>query len=227
MAVADGSLHNVVCLFTDDRIPLMYSLLFTVPERKTGSQLTLYPLRHALEQNGKEQIDLLLASGENINFMWTARLTWNMRRSVKATPMCRYLIEFVADSSSLEMVKFLLDRGARLDISYTLHAAESNSTEEDQTERVNIIEFLLEQGMDINKLEFAGEEDLTSQYWGRAYGTPLQYAVSWGLPKIVECLLKNGADPNIQAFSSKRKVDYGTALDWQKTNETDKGMYNQ
>jgi len=76
--------------------------------------------------------------------------------------MCRYLIEFAAELSSLEMVKFLLDRGARLDISYALHAAATESTEEDQTERVKIIEFLLEQRMDINMLEFAGEEAFTS-----------------------------------------------------------------
>ncbi len=141
--------------------------------------------------------------------------------------MARYLIEFAAASSSLGMVEFLLDRGARLDICYPLHAAASNPSEEGLAERVKIIEFLLKQGMDINQVEFAGEEDFANQYWNRAYGTPLHYAASWGLPEIVECLLKNGANPSIQALSYQGKVKCGTALDWQKSNEPDEGMYSR
>jgi ankyrin repeat protein len=185
------------------------------------------PYRLALAQNDKAQIDLLLANGEDINLMWTKRTAWETRRSIKGIPMCRYLIEFAAQSHSLEMVKFLVERGAQLDISNALHAAASNHDEEDQPERVRVIEFLLDKGMDINKLEFAGDEDFTKQYWDRAYGTPLHYAASWGLSTIVESLLRHGADPNIQARAYQRNVDRGTALDWQRSNEPDEGMYNR
>jgi len=74
MIGVNGSLYNVVSVFTDDRTKLMYSLLYTIPERKTGSQLIIYLLRHSLEQNDKEQVDSLLASGQDINFTWTARM---------------------------------------------------------------------------------------------------------------------------------------------------------
>ena len=48
---------------------------------------------------------------------------------------------------------------ARLDISNALQAAAAGGAPEEEHERVKIIEFLLEKGMDINRLEFAGEED--------------------------------------------------------------------
>lgn len=193
----------------------MYSPLTDVSQTQNSVSLIFYIPRLALEQEDKEQIDSVLANGEDINFMWTARTAWNMRNSIRGTPMSRYLIEFVAGSSSLGMVKFLLDRGARLEISNALHSATAavGTGDENSTERVEIIAFLLEQGMDINKLEYAGEEDFAKQYWGRAYGTPLHYAASWGWPNIVECLLKNGADPEIEAVSYNRKVACGTALD--------------
>jgi len=143
--------------------------------------------------------------------------------------MCRYPIDFAGAVSSLEIVQLLVDRGARLDISYPLHAAAAavGRSEEDQGERVKVIEFLLAKGMDINRIEFAGEEDFANQYWSRPYGTPLHYAASWGRPKVVKCLLDNGADRDIHAVCHKRKTDYGTALDWQKSNEPDEGMYNR
>jgi ankyrin repeat protein len=159
--------------------------------------------------------------------MWTERASQTIARSRLGTPICRYLIELAAGKSSLEMVKFLLNRGARLDISNALHVAAAGGTSKDETERVKIIEFLLEKGMDINKLEFAGEEDFPKQYGSRAYGTPLHYAASWGWAEIVECLLKNGADPNIEAFCYKKNVHCGTALDWQKLSEPDEGTYSR
>jgi ankyrin repeat protein len=192
-------------------------------------QLTCSHLRRALANNDKDDISSLLDSGEDINFMWTAQLPFKTRRSIKGISMCRYPIDFAAAASSLEIVQFLVNRGARLDISNALHAAAAavGCSEEDQSERVKVIEFLLTQGMDINKLEFAGEEDFANQYWGRPYGTPLHYVASWGWPKIVECLLDNGADRDVHAVSYKSKVDYGTALDWQKSNDPDEGMYNR
>lgn len=159
--------------------------------------------------------------------MWTERAFQTFGRLRMGTPICRYLIELAAGYSSLEMVKFLLSRGARLDISNALHAAAAGGTNEDDRGRVKVIEFLLEKGMDINRLEFAGEEDFPKQLRNRAYGTPLHYAASWGCAEIVECLLKNGADPNIESFCYKTKVHCGTALDWQNVSEPDEGTYNR
>ena len=159
--------------------------------------------------------------------MWTKRASQNIARSIRGTPISRYLVEFAAQSSTLEILQLLLQHGARLDISNALHAAAAGHTDEDEMERVKIIEFLLEKGMDINKLEFAGEEDFLKQYGNRAYGTPLHYAAAWGWAKIVECLLKHGADPNIECFCYKTKKHYGTALDWQRNNEPDEGNYSR
>lgn len=129
----------------------------------------------------------------------------------------------------LEMVKFVLDLGARLDISSALHVAASNCCEDDEPERVKIIEFLLEKGMDINKLEFATEQDFPKKYTTRAYRTLLHYAACWGMAGVVECLLKHGADPNIQAACYRNELDanYGTPLDWQKFSEPDEGTYSR
>ena len=62
--------------------------------------------------------------------------------------MCRYHIDFAAAGSNLEIVQFLVDRGARLDISNALHAAAAavGFGEEHQSERVKVIEFLLAKG---------------------------------------------------------------------------------
>jgi len=143
------------------------------------------------------------------------------------TPISRYPIEFAAQGSTLEILQQLLEHGARLDISNALHAAAAGHMEEDEIERVKIIEFLLEKGMDINRLEFAGEEDFPKQLRSRAYGTPLHYAAAWGWAKIVECLLKHGADPNIESFCYKTKQHCGTPLDWQRTNQPDEGCYSR
>ena len=132
-----------------------------------------------------------------------------------------------AISSDLAMVKLLISRGARLDISNALHAAAAGSTAEEEDERVKIIELLLEKGMDINRLEFGGEEEFPKQYRNRAYGTPLHYAAAWGWAGIVECLLKHGADPSIESICYKTKVRCGTALDWQKYSEPDEGTYSR
>ena len=106
--------------------------------------------------------------------------------------MCRYPIDFAAGASSLDLVRLMVDRGAPVDVSNALHAAAGavDCRDEDQGERVKVIEYLLAQGMDINKIEFADEEDFANQYWDRAYGTPLHYVAAWGWPVIVECLLK-------------------------------------
>jgi len=115
------------------------------------------------------------------------------------------------------MVKFLLNHRARLDISNALHAAAAGG--ENEWERVKIIHFLLKKGMDINKLEFAGDGDFPRQFGNRAYGTPLHYAAAWGWGENVECLIKNGADPNSEAFSYNTGKHRGTALDWHKSND--------
>jgi hypothetical protein len=159
--------------------------------------------------------------------MWTSRLSQIFQHARAGTPICRYLIEMAAISSDLAMVKLLISRGARLDISNALHAAAAGSTAEEEDERVKIIELLLEKGMDINRLEFAGEEEFPKQYRNRAYGTPLHYAAAWGWAGIVECLLKHGADPSIESICYKTKVRCGTALDWQKYSEPDEGTYSR
>jgi ankyrin repeat protein len=120
--------------------------------------------------------------------------------SIKGTSLRRYLIEMSVCSNDVEIVKLLVERGAELDGTNTLHAACGRPmNEEEKLKRVEIVKYLLEQGMDINNLEFAGDEDFTKQYRDRFFGTTLHYAVSWGLDNIVECLLEHGADPNIMA----------------------------
>jgi hypothetical protein len=75
--------------------------------------------------------------------MWNAQLPFKTRRSIKGISICRYPIDFAAAASSFEIVQFLVDHGAQLDSSNALHAAAAAvvCSEENQDERVNVIEF--------------------------------------------------------------------------------------
>lgn len=126
------------------------------------------------------------------------------------------------------MIKCLLAHGALLGPTNALHSAAAwLGGPEEEPARAEIIEFLIAQGCDVNKLEYAGEEEFTKQYWPRAYGTPLHYAASWGSDQIVECLLRNCADKSLQAKNYKEGIECGTPLDWAETNEPDEGMYSR
>jgi ankyrin repeat protein len=126
------------------------------------------------------------------------------------------------------VIKSLLSHGALLAPTNALHAAAAfvGGAPENQASRVEIIKFLIAQGCDVNKLEFAGEEAFVNHYRSRAYGTPLHYAAAWGWDSIVECLLRNGADMGVQARNYKKGIACGTPLEWAESNEPDEGMYN-
>jgi ankyrin repeat protein len=162
-----------------------------------------------------------------VNYLELKRVPRTVASSRYGTPICRYPIEFAAATSSLEIVKLLVERGATLEKTNALHAAAGGIGRGSPQERVKVMEFLLEKGFDINALEFAQEPEFPEQYESRIYGTPLHYAAAWGLDDRLEFLLQKGADPNILGYNYKTKEHWGTALDWQKLNEEDEGCYSE
>lgn len=130
--------------------------------------------RLAVFANDRTMIDFLRASGEDINAQWKSPcVAIRLRHSCEGTAILRYPIEFSAQTEGVSMVKFLLSRGARLENTNALHAAASDFSRCFISTRLEVIAFLLKQGMDINKLEFAGEEEIPAAY-DRCYGTPLR-----------------------------------------------------
>jgi len=139
--------------------------------------------------------------------------------------MCRYPIEFAAASSSLEIFKLLLERGAKLDGTYCLHAAAGG---QGRGEPIKIMEYLInERDFDVNEIEFVHEKKIMPEEWkDRRYGTPLHYAAAWGFEDRFEYLLSKGADPQIEGVYYKDGSRWGTALDWQKTNREGNGYWS-
>ncbi|KAH8602982.1 ankyrin repeat-containing domain protein [Bisporella sp. PMI_857] len=177
------------------------------------------------ELRNKDKVKELLENGADVNFPALKRVPLRVAKSRHGTPICRYPIEFAAANATLEIFKLLLDHGASLENTNTLHAAAGGVTDNPE-EQVKIIEYLLSQGQDINRLEFAGDENFATEHGSRFYGTPLHYAAAWGNEERFECLLSHGADSSILGYNYTTKKHWGTALEWQEINEEDEGCYS-
>ncbi|KAF8155121.1 ankyrin repeat-containing domain protein [Mycena galopus ATCC 62051] len=81
----------------------------------------------------------------------------------------------------LEMVKYLIEHGADLNINHQGTALKCASSHG----KLEVVKFLIEHGADPNINDFA-------------YGTPLHAASQSGELAIVKYLIENGADPNIR-----------------------------
>ena len=174
----------------------------------------------------EDKILSLLSAGADLNHPALLRVPSRVAKSRMGTPICRYPIEFAAASSTLEIFKLLLDRGAKLQGTYCLHAA-AGGQGRSPDERIKIMRFLIEEkGVDVNKIEFADEKELPKEYAGRIYGTPLHYAAAWGFADRVEYLLEKGADPTLTGLNYETGDRWWTALEWQKINEEDDGCYS-
>lgn len=103
---------------------------------------------------------------------------------------------------NMQTFKMLVDAGA--DITYTqpednltlLHIMYHQRSHEMQDDAIKIMEFLIQNGLDINQ--------------DSGLGTPLAVNAYWGHEKIVDFLLKNGA--TITAVSEKKDTPLHTAM---------------
>jgi hypothetical protein len=168
----------------------------------------------------KEITTKFLADGAPVNCMFIGRIPLSARNP-SGYPIPRYPIEVAARRASLDIVKLLVDRGANLTNTNALHNAViahvSSRDSRSEEETVQVMEYLLSQGCDINRREFQGEDFIApftdADHRPRKFGTPLQYAVYHAYEESVKFLLEHGPDPTIPAYNSSTTEYYGTALD--------------
>lgn len=122
-------------------------------------------------------------------------------------------LDSAASRGCVEVIRVLLDHGARLEGANPLHkaAAEPCASEAEDIARIQTMEFLItEKGMDINALQSftPGSSAIPSDGRPAIMATPLHYAARWQNQSRVKFLLEHGADPTKQAS------DGGTPLEW-------------
>ncbi|MCK4319724.1 ankyrin repeat domain-containing protein [Candidatus Micrarchaeota archaeon] len=104
-----------------------------------------------------------------------------------------------ARNGNLEKVKKALEKGADIEAVDWQDQSLNSLQLSARQGHVNVVEFLLEKGMNINKE-------------GCGYGTPLQLAARWGHTEVIKFLIKKGADierglekDEIEAFNRDEK----------------------
>lgn len=116
--------------------------------------------------------------------------------------------------SSSEFFDLLLSCGANFNICNALHAVSAKVQRDNHNKQLATIDFLLSKGLDVNKIEFEGNEAFLEQYDGVSMrrGTPLHYAAWVGNVPVARHLIRNGAKRD----ATDSKGD-GTPLRWAKS----------
>ena len=104
-------------------------------------------------------------------------------------------LDAAASFASPDIVMVLLDHGAMVSNTNALHMA-VRSTSRSRRSRRDMVEFLLDAGVDIDAIEHAGNWPFSPNY-----GTALHVAASCGHEDLVRLLLERGADTSIQNLS--------------------------
>jgi ankyrin repeat protein len=159
----------------------------------------------ALHHQNIPLIEYLLLHGADVNMV--AMQKSRQHRYYK-TPYGSSLatrpLDTAASCCSPEIIKALIANGAQLSKSNALHRAATSKS----PDRIPVLQFLLDQGMDVNALEY-----LDAEYGiapgNRNFGTPLHYAVRQARVSVVKFLLEHGADPEKHC-----SLDPETPLDW-------------
>ena len=60
-------------------------------------------------------------------------------------------------------------------------------------QQIEMLNFLLDQGLNINKVEYEDDSGLPLHYASKTYGTSLHYAAAWGYEDRFELLLRRGS----------------------------------
>ncbi|KAL9622804.1 MAG: hypothetical protein Q9160_002923 [Pyrenula sp. 1 TL-2023] len=162
----------------------------------------------AINRQNKALVLWLLDQGANPNLRcFKERMNVMTNKSISGTPVSSRPLDFAASSGQLNIFDLLIDRGAELDACNALHYAAADISREGGR-RLLTVEFLLEKGMDVNKIELENDEQWLKQY-RRLRGTPLHYAAKWGSIPMTTHLISKGAQRD--ALDSDRD---GTPLDW-------------
>lgn len=162
-----------------------------------------YVMATACEKNYKEMIDLLLDYGASINF--------NGYNHTLVNPL-----DVAINAANLDLVKFLVDRGANLDNIHptTIDCLVGNNSED-------ILEFLIDNGavnfdkdLCLINLSYSGNNYLIQKLLDMGaninshHDAPLEVAIRENHPSTVKLLLDNGANPkNINPQSLKNATE--------------------
>lgn len=118
-------------------------------------------------------------------------------------------LDVAALHGSLETVKLLVDHGAKIGAgSAALHAAAKG----DAPDRIPVMEYLVNEGADINGLaaDFTGPSEARRS--GRK-GTPLHSATKWANEEAKAWLLEHGADPGARNGLGETPEEWGMRFD--------------
>lgn len=125
------------------------------------------PLLEAADEGSTMSMELLIEAGAELNYFWTV-----------GSPTA---MTMAASEGHLDCMKMLQEAGASINGYKNSVPPLHSAAEEGNT---NIISYLIRQGVDINKQDYASR-------------TALMFAASEGHKEIVTQLLKAGADPSI------------------------------
>jgi ankyrin repeat protein len=122
-----------------------------------------------------------------------------------------YAVECAVSLGNIAVVKLLLERGASLSPSNSLHHAVCTRNSDETC--VAMMDFLLQKGVDINERSWKVRQRIPSRTLG---GTALMSAVKkqeaateeLDMVKRVKWLLAHGADANIVDAAGKKPIDY-------------------
>lgn len=105
--------------------------------------------------------------------------------------------------SPLSTVKLLRERGGRANRGVLQSAAKTT-----EPGRIDVMEYLLQEGADINEVEYEWDPATFKLHWARAFGTALHHAAKCGNKAVVAFLLGRGARLDIQDSRKKTAVQY-------------------
>ncbi|KAL8717920.1 MAG: hypothetical protein Q9225_004884 [Loekoesia sp. 1 TL-2023] len=106
----------------------------------------------------------------------------------------------------LSTIRLLRKHGGRVRCGVLQSAAKTV-----EADRVEVLEYLLGEGANINEVEYEWDHAIFKQHWARAYGTALHHAAKRGNKEIVAFLLDRGARQDIK--DSRRKTPMQCALE--------------